>query len=113
MTGKRIVLVFGLVAALGWVALLATAVAQDRPADDPAAAVGDDDAGRLPPGYSAIVKKSQRKTIYAIQETYQKQILVLEQQILALEQKHRRLLVLGSCVGLGRGADFIGEQPRC
>jgi hypothetical protein len=49
--------------------------------------VGDDDGGRLPVGYSAIVKKSQRKAIYAIQETYQKQVEVLNRQIREIEQK--------------------------
>ena len=41
----------------------------------------------MPPGYAAIVKKSQRKQIYAIQDKYEKQIADLNKQIQAMEQK--------------------------
>ncbi|MBP85952.1 MAG: hypothetical protein CMJ64_04415 [Planctomycetaceae bacterium] len=38
-------------------------------------------------GYAAIVKKSQRQSIYSIQDKYVKQIGDLNKQIQALEQK--------------------------
>ena len=82
MKYRREIWVLCAVAVMGIASLLTTSFAQDAPTG-----VGDDDAGRLPVGYSAIVKKSQRRTIYAIQDTYQKQIEVLNQQILVLEQK--------------------------
>ena len=92
MTGRRFVLAFGMVATIGLAALLADSFAQEAaPSEsapsDPAAKRVDDDSGRLPPGYSAIVKKSQRTEIYAIQDRYQKQIEDVHKQIALLEQK--------------------------
>jgi TolA-binding protein len=82
MKRRREVLVFCAVAGIALASLLATSFAQDAETS-----VGDDESGRLPAGYSVVVKKSQRKAIYAIQDTYQKQIDVLNQQIAALEKK--------------------------
>ncbi|MCA9119939.1 MAG: hypothetical protein H6822_00755 [Planctomycetaceae bacterium] len=61
-----------------------TAMAQDAA---PVARVGDDEAGRLPPGYTVVVTKSQRSKIYAIQDTYQKQLDDLKKQIAQIESK--------------------------
>jgi len=79
---RRVGVVLFAVVAMGVLSVLATSFAQDE-----GARVGDDEAGRLPVGYSAIVKKSQRKQIYAIQDKYQKQISVLQKQIDAIEQE--------------------------
>lgn len=49
--------------------------------------MGDDEAGRLPPGYTVVVTKSQRSKIYAIQDTYQKQLDDLKKQIAQIESK--------------------------
>lgn len=76
----------GLLCGLGLALMLVPSIAQEA---DPAAEkrVGDDDAGTLPPGYSVVVKQSQRKQIYAIQSQYAKQIDEIKKQIAALEAK--------------------------
>lgn len=78
---KTVVLLCGM-AAVGAAFVLTTSFAQDAETQ-----LGDDESGRLPPGYSAIVKKSQRKEIYAIQDRYAKQIDELRKQISAIEEK--------------------------
>jgi len=79
---RRVGIVLFAVGAIGVLSVLATSFAQDE-----ANQVGDDEAGRLPVGYSAIVKKSQRKQIYAIQDKYQTQIDDLKKQIDAIEEQ--------------------------
>lgn len=81
MKVMRVVVALFAVGAIGFAGLLATSIAQD------AEATADEDAGRLPAGYAAIVKKSQRKDIYAIQDKYEKQIADLNKQIQAVQQK--------------------------
>ena len=80
-----------LAAGIGSASWLASALAQEPAAGaTPAAAVprvGDDEAGRLPPGYTAVVTKSQRTKIYAIQDSYQKQLDDLKKQIAQIEGK--------------------------
>ena len=63
---------------------LASAIGQEAA---PAARVGDDEAGRLPPGYTVVVTKSQRAKIYSIQDGYQKQLDELKKQIAQIEAK--------------------------
>lgn len=80
MKVSKVVVVLLAVAAIACVSLLTNSFAQD-------AADGDDDVGRLPAGYAAIVKKSQRRQIYAIQDKYEKQIAELNKQIQSVEQE--------------------------
>ncbi len=78
----RLVVAAGLIAGCGTVAWYAEA--QDA---QPAARLGDDEAGRLPPGYTVVVTKQQRAKVYAIQDSYQKQLDDLQKQIAAIEAK--------------------------
>ena len=79
-TGKSVVALF-VVGMIGLACLLTTSVAQD------VAAAVEDDGGRLPAGYAAIIKKSQRKQIYLIQDKYEDQIAELKKQIQAIEEE--------------------------
>jgi len=65
---------------------LADSWAQDA-APPAAPRVGEEDAGRLPAGFSAIIKKSQRTQVYAVQQRYQRQIDELQKQIAEIERK--------------------------
>ncbi|MBC8351313.1 MAG: hypothetical protein H8E66_04970 [Planctomycetes bacterium] len=49
--------------------------------------VGDDEAGRLPPGYTVVVTKAQRVKIYEIQEKHESQLRELKKQIAEIEGK--------------------------
>jgi TolA-binding protein len=84
MSIGRVVLVLSVVVGLGLAIVVANSVAQEAASQS---RVGDDESGRLPPGYAAVVKKSQRKEIYSIQDKYQKQIADLEKQIEQVEKQ--------------------------
>jgi Spy/CpxP family protein refolding chaperone len=91
-TTLRVLIVAALTAGLGSATWMATTVAQEAaPAadsSDPAGPrVGDDEAGRLPPGYTVVVTKEQRAKIYEIQEKYVSQLEALQRQIAELEGK--------------------------
>src|SRR5690348_11207296 len=64
-------------------AVLTESLAQPpAPASAPASSqVGEDDQGRLPAGYSAVVTRAQRAKIYSVQDKYQKDIDALNKQI--------------------------------
>ena len=79
--------------ALASVIWLTNTAAQEAAPAAPAAAearAGDDEAGRLPTGYSLVVTKTQRTKIYAIQDSYQKQLDDLKKQIVAIEGKRNQ-----------------------
>ena len=76
-----------LTAGVGSTIWVANAFAQEA---EPAAAaprVGDDEAGRLPPGYTVVGTREQRSKIYDIQSKYESQLEDLRKQIAALENK--------------------------
>ena len=88
----RVLVVAAMTVGIGSAAWLANTLAQEAApgAAAPGAAaprVGDDEAGRLPPGYAVVVTKSQRAKIYAIQDSYQKQLDDLKKQISEIESK--------------------------
>ncbi|MDA1052054.1 MAG: hypothetical protein O3C40_16430 [Planctomycetota bacterium] len=83
----RVLVVAVLTVGIGSAAWLANTIAQEAAPDAAAPGVGDDEAGRLPPGYTVVVTKSQRAKIYAIQDSYQKQLDDLKKQISAIEGK--------------------------
>ncbi len=66
--------VVGLVGTGFWVHVAAQEAEASR-------SVSEDESGRLPAGYAAVVTKAQRKRIYEIQDQYQKQIEELNKQI--------------------------------
>ncbi len=76
-----------LTAGVGSATWLASTIAQEAAPEAAAPRVGDDEAGRLPPGYTIVVSKAQRTKIYAIQDSYQKQIDDLKKQIEQIEGK--------------------------
>ncbi|MEX0820350.1 MAG: hypothetical protein WD070_12190 [Pirellulaceae bacterium] len=81
----QVLVVAVLTVSFGSAMWLASTFAQEAA---PAAArpnVGDDEAGRLPPAYTVVVTRDQRAKIYAIQDTYQKQIDALKKQIAEIE----------------------------
>jgi TolA-binding protein len=81
----QVLVVAVLTVSFGSAMWLASTIAQEAA---PAAArpnVGDDEAGRLPPGYTVVVTRDQRAKIYTIQDTYQKQIDALKKQIAEIE----------------------------
>lgn len=87
-TKLRISVVAALIVSAASISWLAATRAQDAPNNAPAATrVGDDEAGRLPPGYTVVVTKAQRSRIYAIQDSYQKQLEDLKKQIEQIEGK--------------------------
>jgi TolA-binding protein len=65
----------------GSAAWMANAIAQE-PAPQ---RVGDDEAGRLPPGFTVVVTKEQRSKIYEIQEKFESQLADLRKQIATIE----------------------------
>ncbi|MEO8498036.1 MAG: hypothetical protein ABI614_23470 [Planctomycetota bacterium] len=83
MTKSRLPKFLWLAAGLVLAAVLTESLAQPPATSNAPAApqVGDDEAGRLPPGYSAIVTRGQRAKIYGVQEKYQKEIDALQKQI--------------------------------
>ncbi|MBI2478560.1 MAG: hypothetical protein HYV60_07955 [Planctomycetia bacterium] len=66
---------------IGSAAWLADTIAQETEAPR----VGDDEAGRLPPGYTIVVTKEQRNKIYEIQGKYESQLEGLRKQIAEIE----------------------------
>lgn len=80
----RSAVVVAITVGMGSAIWYASAIAQEAA---PVAGVGDDEAGRLPPGYTVVVTKSQRSKIYAIQDSYQKQLDDLKKQISQIESK--------------------------
>ncbi|MDA1055488.1 MAG: hypothetical protein O3C40_34240 [Planctomycetota bacterium] len=83
----RFLLVAVLAVGVGSAAWLANTIAQEAAPAATAPRVGDDEAGRLPPGYTVVVTKSQRAKIYAIQDSYQTQLDDLKKQIAQIESK--------------------------
>lgn len=79
--------VVALLVSTGSAIWLASAVAQEAPAPNAEARLGDDEAGRLPPGYTVVVTKVQRAKIYEIQDSYQQQLDNLQKQIAEIESK--------------------------
>ncbi|HUG70538.1 MAG TPA: hypothetical protein VMM76_22505 [Pirellulaceae bacterium] len=61
---------------------MANAIAQEEVVSE---RVGDDEAGRLPPGYTIVVTKEQRSRIYEIQSKYESQLADLRKQIATIE----------------------------
>lgn len=86
-TITRVLVVSVLTAGVGSAAWMANAIAQEAAPGAAAPRVGDDEAGRLPPGYTVVVTKEQRARIYAIQDSYQQQLDDLKKQIAAIESK--------------------------
>jgi peptidoglycan hydrolase CwlO-like protein len=84
---KRVLVVALLMIGIGSAAWLANTIAQEATPAATVPRVGDDEAGRLPPGYSIVVTKSQRAKIYTIQDSYQKQLDDLKKQIATIESK--------------------------
>lgn len=66
----------------GSAAWMANAIAQEEVVSE---RVGDDEAGRLPPGYTIVVTKEQRSRIYEIQSKYESQLADLRKQIATIE----------------------------
>lgn len=65
--------------------------AETVPAESEASAADEaDENNRLPPGYSEIITNSQRRRIYEIQKSYQKQIDDLIKQIQSIESKRNK-----------------------
>ncbi len=87
--GKRVLAVL-LAVSLVSATWLASTRAQEAPADATPRRVGDDEAGRLPPGYTVVVTKAQRATIYSIQDSYQSQLAALKKQIAEIEGKRNK-----------------------
>jgi len=83
----RVLVVAVLTVGIGSVAWLTNTIAQEAAPAATAPRVGDDEAGRLPPGYAVVVTKSQRAKIYTIQDSYQKQIDDLKKQLATIESK--------------------------
>lgn len=65
----------------GSAAWMANAIAQEAIPER----VGDDESGRLPPGYTIVVTKEQRSKIYEIQSKYESQLADLRKQIATIE----------------------------
>ena len=86
-TMTRVLVIAALTAGVGSATWLASTVAQEAAPVAAAPRVGDDEAGRLPPGYTVVVTKAQRARIYAIQEKYESQLEDLKKQIAAIESK--------------------------
>lgn len=83
----QVLVVVGLAAGVGSASWLASTSAQEAAPGSAVPRVGDDEAGRLPPGYTVVVTKAQRSRIYTIQDSYQKQIDDLKKQITQIENK--------------------------
>jgi TolA-binding protein len=82
----RVLMVVALVAGVGSVTWVASSIGQES--ETPTTLqVGDDEAGRLPPGYTIVVTDAQRSRIYAIQDSYSAQIADLQKQITQIEGK--------------------------
>ena len=82
-----VLVVVALTIGVGAVTRVASIVAQEAAPANAARGVGEDEAGRLPPGYTVVVTKAQRARIYAIQDSYQKQLEDLKKQISQIEAK--------------------------
>ena len=71
----------------GSAAWMANAIAQEEVVPE---RVGDDEAGRLPPGYTIVVTKEQRSKIYEIQSKFESQLADLRKQIATIESGRDR-----------------------
>ena len=86
-TITRVLFVAVLTAGIGSAAWMAKAIAQEAASDAAAPQVGDDEAGRLPPGYTVVVTREQRTRIYEIQLKYESQLEDLKKQVAAIESQ--------------------------
>ena len=83
----RSVVVAGAMVGMGSAMWLASVIAQEASPDAAVTRVGDDEAGRLPPGYTVVVTKEQRTKIYEIQGKYEAQLADLKKQLAEMEGK--------------------------
>lgn len=83
MCKSRVSILVLMASSLVLAAVLTESLAQPPAAASatPSSQVGDDDQGRLPPGYAAVVTRAQRAKIYSLQDKYQKDIDALNKQI--------------------------------